>query len=81
MVRQITTMIGLALCLTSIQAQLLIGQTAGYSGIVGPGVQETAAFCRPSVTYFFGYVVDLSDFLNLKLRLCIGLDQVHQQKR
>ena len=42
MVRQITTMIGLALCLTSIQAQLLIGQTAGYSGIVGPGVQETA---------------------------------------
>ena len=26
----------------SAQAQLLIGQTAGYSGIVGPGVKETA---------------------------------------
>ena len=42
MVRQITALIGLALCLTSAHAQLLIGQTAGYSGIVGPGVQETA---------------------------------------
>ena len=40
----------------------------------------SAAFCRPSVTNFFAYVVDLSNFLNLKLRLCIGLYQVRRQK-
>lgn len=36
----------------------------------------SAAFCRPSVTYFFGYVGDLIAFLNLKLRLCICLNKV-----
>jgi branched-chain amino acid transport system substrate-binding protein len=29
-------------CMNGAQAQLLIGQTAGYTGIVGPGVKETA---------------------------------------
>jgi branched-chain amino acid transport system substrate-binding protein len=29
-------------CVNGAQAQLLIGQTAGYTGIVGPGVKETA---------------------------------------
>jgi branched-chain amino acid transport system substrate-binding protein len=42
MVRQLTALVIFAFCLTGAQAQLLIGQTAGYTGIVGPGVKETA---------------------------------------
>jgi branched-chain amino acid transport system substrate-binding protein len=34
--------LGLALCATSSHAQILIGQTAGFSGQVAAGVQETA---------------------------------------
>lgn len=36
----------LAFCVSSAHAQLLIGQTAGFSGIVGPGVKETADGAR-----------------------------------
>jgi ABC-type branched-subunit amino acid transport system substrate-binding protein len=36
----------LAFFVSGAQAQLLIGQTAGYTGIVGPGVKETADGAR-----------------------------------
>ncbi len=38
----LTTCVFLVFYLGAAQAQLLIGQTAGYTGIVGPGVKETA---------------------------------------
>jgi branched-chain amino acid transport system substrate-binding protein len=46
MFRQLTAWMIFACCLTGAQAQLLIGQTAGYTGIVGPGVKETADGAR-----------------------------------
>jgi branched-chain amino acid transport system substrate-binding protein len=46
MIRQLTALVVFAFCLTGAQAQLLIGQTAGYTGIVGPGVKETADGAR-----------------------------------
>ncbi|MBS0392482.1 MAG: ABC transporter substrate-binding protein [Comamonadaceae bacterium] len=37
------TALALGALLGTAQAQILVGQTAGFSGVVGPGVQETAA--------------------------------------
>lgn len=40
------TTLALGAVLGTAQAQILVGQTAGFSGVVGPGVQETAAGAR-----------------------------------
>lgn len=44
--RRFTLLVFLCSFVVSAQAQLLIGQTAGYTGIVGPGVKETADGAR-----------------------------------
>lgn len=38
----LTALATFELCLAPVQAQIRIGQTAGYTGIVGPGVKETS---------------------------------------
>jgi branched-chain amino acid transport system substrate-binding protein len=42
MLHRLIVLLLLSLCLISTHAQIRIGQTAGYTGIVGPGVKETA---------------------------------------
>jgi branched-chain amino acid transport system substrate-binding protein len=42
MLRNVMVLTSIVLYLSAASAQLLIGQTAGYTGIVGPGVKETA---------------------------------------
>ena len=46
MFNRFTALAMLVFCLSSAHAQLYIGQTAGYTGIVGPGVKETADGAR-----------------------------------